>query len=457
MLKLALIEDDASVRESLALMLQSQGVEVQAFDSCEDFLKGEDKAEAILSDIRLPGLSGPELLEVLQKKGDSRPFTLMSAYGTVDTAIRAMRRGAFDYITKPVKPVQLRDLLDRLVKHLEVQTSSDLAIASSTTQDIDEVQLVHGMVGESAAMKAIFSFIEKVAAFPATVLLRGESGTGKERIARAIHEASPRAREPFVTINCGAIPENLLESELFGVLKGSYTGADKDRLGVFRQAEGGTILLDEIGELPLHLQVKLLRVLQEKEVRPVGASTPVPVDVRVIAASLKNLSDEVEEGRFRQDLYFRLNVMEIEIPPLRQRLEDISPITQRVLSSINKQYGKSIQAVDARAMDKLMAYSWPGNIRQLENVLERACILTEGQTITAESLQIGQQEEVQTLQATSGWKPLTLSIKRETARLEAHLIQSALEQTDGHQGKAAKILEISPRALVYKIKEYGLK
>ena len=450
---IAIIDDEPGLARSLARMFEHSGWRTHSFGSAEQFLHWSGQSDCILTDIRLPGMGGEELLRQLVRTRPQTPVVLMSAYGTLDTAMQAIRAGAFDYLAKPVAPADVQKLVARLNQSVTAPSESGLRL-----QDYPTANSELGLLGESSGMRAVAAFIARVAAYDATVLIQGESGVGKERVARAIHQASPRAQGPFISINCGAIPETLLESELFGVVRGAYTGADRDRPGVFGEAAGGTVLLDEIGELPLHLQVKLLRVLQEREIRPVGSAKSLPTDVRVVAASLREIRAEVAAGRFREDLYFRLNIMELRVPPLRERRDDIPLLTAAFLQRLVERYGKPIEGVDARAMERLREYAWPGNVRQLENVLERAYIMQDRGWITAESIVLeGAPAPAADSSTGTGWSPQSLSIKRESERLEDYLIRAALRETGGHQRRAAEILEISPRALIYKIQQYGIR
>lgn len=316
------------------------------------------------------------------------------------------------------------------------------------------------LVAQSQKMHEIFSTVQRIANFKTTVMLLGESGTGKELIARAIHDNSNRRKKKFIAINCGAIPENLLESELFGHKKGSFTDATKDKKGLFEEADGGTLLLDEIGELPMHLQVKILRALQEGEIRPVGSGESIAVDVRIIAATLRDIEADILEGRFRDDLYYRLNVVTIELPPLRERKDDILPLAEHFLRENSKKLGLPIRGFSAEAIELLMQHDWPGNVRELENCVERAMIMTEGESITAESLPRALQDKAIKVDAENFFPEISdkdLSIKKHARLLEKNLITRALKKTRGNRTHAAKLLEISHRALLYKLKDYGLE
>jgi two-component system response regulator AtoC len=310
------------------------------------------------------------------------------------------------------------------------------------------------MLGKSEAMERVFRTIEKVSAHKTTVLVQGESGTGKELVAKALHAKSPRAPKTFVAVNCGAIPEALLESELFGHKRGAFTDAHADKRGLFEEADGGTIFLDEVGELPLHLQVKMLRVLQEGTIRSLGQTKDKAVDVRIIAATVRDLANEVKEGRFREDLYYRLNVLQIQVPPLRDRKEDIPMLLEHFVERNNGRLGTRVRGLDPRVTKRLLAYHWPGNVRELENLIERAVVLAEGDVLTEADLPDRVREPVDPVRA--HLETGELSIKKAQRFVEETLIRKALEKTDGNRTAAAKILEISHRALLYKIKDYGL-
>jgi two-component system response regulator AtoC len=367
----------------------------------------------------------------------------MSAYGSMDLAMEAMKRGATDYIGKPFKPDEILLVLGK-VQERERLTQDNARLRAQLRGGG-----VEGLVGSSAPMQALTQTLRKVAGYPSTVLITGESGSGKERVARSLHALSDRARAPFVAVNCGAIPENLLESELFGHVRGAFTGAIRERQGLFEQAHGGTLLLDELGEMPKTLQVKLLRVLQEQVLRRVGGSKDIQVDVRVVGATARDLDREVAAGRFRDDLYYRLNVVHLKIPPLRTRSEDLPALVEHFISSFNLRFDKRVSGLEPEALRLLMAYDWPGNVRELENVVERAMLLAEGNILRSQDL-----PEFRARVATDSQD---LSIKSRSATLERSLIQQALARTEGNRSQAAKLLEISYKALVYKIRDYGLE
>jgi two-component system, NtrC family, response regulator AtoC len=373
----------------------------------------------------------------------------MSAYGNVDLALEAMKAGAYDYVSKPFKPDEIVLVLRKAEERESLRREN-----RALREQIRGEQRYETILAKSAPMLAIFRMITKISEYKTTVLVTGESGVGKELVARAIHARSPRKAEAFVAINCGAIPEALLESELFGHKKGAFTDAVADRRGLFEEASGGTLLLDEIGELPLALQVKLLRVLQEETLRRVGDTRDTKVDVRIIAATHRDLAAEVKAGRFREDLYYRINVLPVVIPPLRDRKEDVPLLVEHFLTRNNARLGTSLRGLSVDARKLMLDYAWPGNVRELENTLERAMVLAEGDVIEVGDLPERLREALDPVKAqlASG----ELSIKKTSAAVEEILIRRALQKTKGNRTRAAEILEISHRALLYKIKDYKI-
>jgi two-component system response regulator AtoC len=447
------VDDEEGLRHMLAVLLTREGYATTAVGSAAQALSELERRhfEVILSDIRMPGLGGLELIDEIRRRGVRATIIMMSAYGSLDIAIEAMKRGAYDYIAKPFKPDEVvlvlrkaeeRERLFRENQHLK------RALAASDTA------AAPGIVTTGGRMADVLKTVRKIAEYKTTVLLGGESGTGKELAARAIHNQSPRAKGPFVAVNCGAIPESLLESELFGHKKGAFTDAYRDKRGLFEEAHGGTLFLDEIGELPIGLQVKLLRVLQEETIRSVGATADRKIDVRVIAATVRDLPTEVREGRFREDLFYRLNVVYVQLPSLRERREDIPALIEHFLEKNNAKLGMSVESVTPEAMKLLLEHAWPGNVRELENTIERAMVLADGNRIEPDCLPDKVREASDPIRLTlrSG----ELSIKKTVRVIEEELIRKALRETRGNRTNAAKILEISHRALLYKIKEYGI-
>ncbi len=449
--KLLVVDDEEAMRYMLTSMLGKEGYQVSAAANGGEALQlmEEDVFDLILCDIKMPVMDGLAFLRELKKRGYTLPVIMMSAYGTLDTAVEAIKEGACDYISKPFRRDEIVLVLRKVVER-EKLAKENIRLR----EEVERSYSFSNIIGKSRSMQDLFGTIRKVADVKSTVLLLGESGTGKELVAKAIHYNSGRSDKPFVAVNCGAIPENLLESELFGHVKGAFTDAVRARKGLFEEADGGTLFLDEIGELPLQLQVKLLRVLQESEIKRVGDSSTIKVDVRIIAATTKDLLREVREGRFRDDLYYRLNILCLKLPPLRERMEDIPLLVEHFIEKFRDKLEVDVIGVDHDALDIILNYSWPGNVRELENTIERAMVMAEGKRIRVEDLPV----EVRgtTDAGLVNISDDNLSIKRNSRLLEKHLIRKALEKTGGNRTKAAKLLEISHRALIYKIKDYGI-
>ena len=446
-----IIDDEENLRHMLSVMLTRQGYKVEtAANGVEGLDAVRNKAyDFILCDIRMPEMDGKAFLVNLPREYVTAPIIMMSAYGTVDTAVECMKKGAYDFISKPFK----KDEIVMVLKKAEERER--LKEENSRLRDKVSGRFEYsGIIGRNAGMEEIFSRIRKIADLKTTILILGESGTGKELIARAIHRNGKRASKPFVAVNCGAIPENLLESELFGHVRGAFTDASSDKVGLFEQADGGTLLLDEIGEMSLTLQVKLLRVLQEEEIRRVGASISSKIDVRVISATSRDLDSDIREGRFREDLYFRLNVFCLRLPPLRERVEDIPLLAEHFLVAAFCERGVEKPYIEPDAMRSLMAYRWPGNIRELKNAIEHAAIVCEGGEISNSCLPLVIRSE-HAFPSVPDYDE-DLSIKKAEDAIERDLIRKALDRTAGNRTKAAKILEISHRSLLYKLKEYGI-
>jgi two-component system response regulator AtoC len=449
--KVLVVDDEENIRLVLRTLLRKHGYEVEVADSAEAALErtGELEPDFVIADVKMPGMGGIELCRTLRAQAPEITLIVMSAYGSVELAIEAIGAGAYDYITKPFKQ---DEVLIALAKAEERQSlrSENRALRQAVRKGRELTELL----GDSEAIGGVIELIHKVAEYKTTVLIQGESGTGKELVARALHAGSPRAEQPFVPINCGAIPESLMESELFGHRRGAFTDAHSDKRGIFQEADGGTLFLDEIGELSPALQVKLLRVLQEGTVRPLGATKDVPVDVRVVAATVRELAKEVKEERFREDLYYRLNVLQINVPPLRDRIDDVPLLIDHFIQRNNDKLGTALRGIDSRARKVLMGYHWPGNVRELENLIERAMVLAEGDVLTVDDLPERVQEtpDVVARVLQSG----ELSIKKASRVIEESLIRKALDKTRGNRTAAAKLLEISHRALLYKIKDYGV-
>ena len=444
------IDDEAGLRHTLQLILADEGYDVLTANDGEEGLRVAlaERPTLVLCDVKMPRLDGLGFVQKFQAAGGDALIIVMSAYGTLDTAVEAMRLGAYDYISKPFNAdeviLALRKALERESLKREVRR---------LRARVGEAEGFEDVIGRSPAIREILDLAARVAPYPTTVLITGESGTGKEAIARAIHRSSPRATMPFVGVNCGAIPENLLESELFGHEKGAFTGAERAREGLFAEADTGTLFLDEIGELPMSLQVKLLRALQERRIRPVGSSQERPIDVRVLAATSRDLIEEVEEGRFREDLFYRINVIHLHLPPLRTRPEDIAALAEHFLRRHAENLGIESTGLPPALIPILAHYSWPGNVRELENVVERALVLSGG-TMDEQHLPAHVRTSTSPFQL-----PVSdddLSVKRRLPALERELIARALERTRGNRTRAAELLELSTRALSYKTQEYGL-
>ena len=436
----------------LQLVLKKEGYEVRTVDNGEAALKNliAGDWDIVLCDVRMPKMGGMELLDELQQRGISTTVIVMSAFGNRDVALEAIKRGAYDYIDKPFKRDEVLLTILKAEERLQLKRENE-TLKKATAPD----GAFHGIIGDSEPMKAVYRTVAKVSDYKSTVLITGESGTGKELVARAIHDLSSRRDRPWVPINCGAIPENLLESELFGHVKGAFTDASADKKGLFQEAHTGTLFLDEIAELPMSLQVKLLRVLQEGEIRRVGENTSTSIDVRVIAASLRDLQEEVNEGKFREDLFYRLNVIQIRIPALRERKEDIPLLIEHFVAIQNARLGTKVRGVTPKALEVMMAYGWPGNVRELQNSIERGVVLATGELIDVDLLPERIRESNDELKQL--FNSDELSIKKMSAAMERILIRRALEKTSGNRTNAAKLLEISHRALLYKIKDYNLE
>jgi two-component system response regulator AtoC len=454
-LSVLIVDDDNEVRRSLHAVLDTAGYVSATASSAEDALRlaSTNPYDLILSDLKLPGLSG---LDLLKEIGRRIPVILMTAYGDAHIATQAAHLGAYDYIAKPILADELIFKLRRFEEFERIKREN-----STLKETISERYSFNKIIARSDAFKAVFDTVKRLSQFATTVMITGESGTGKELLARAIHENSPRRGKPFVAINCGAIPENLMESELFGHKKGAFTDASRDKKGLFEEASGGTLFLDEIGELPLHLQVKLLRALQEQSIRRVGDEHLISIDVRVISATLRNLEQDAQLGRFREDLLYRLNVVSLHLPPLRERPEDIPILVEHFLEKHAKRLGIPAKKVPPEILKLLLSQTWRGNARELENCMERALVLSQSDEIERDTLpeyilaspRVERSGGVSKDEDEAGDN---LSIKQRTRELEIRLIKGALSKTNGNRTHAARILEISHRALLYKLKEYGL-
>ena len=454
--KILVVDDEESIREFLEIMLRKEGYEITL---AEDGQKAKEllqkkSFDMIISDLQMPNMTGIELLKYVRQDFPEVLFMMITAFGTTETAVEAMKMGAYDYLTKPFKIDEVRINISNALrsKNLEFENKS-------LKKELGKEYSFQNIIGNSPAMHYVFDLIKRVSQAPTNILVTGESGTGKEVIAKAIHYNGPLKDRPFVTINCGAIPENLMESEMFGHKKGSFTGAIADKLGLFEVADGGTLFLDEVGELPLSIQVKLLRSLQERVIRRVGATDDIKVDVRIIAATNRHLEEMVQKGTFRQDLYYRLNVIHIKTPSLRERKEDIPILAHHFLKKYNDKLHKNISSISTEAMENLKKYDYPGNVRELENMIERTVALEAGATVLPESLP--------PLVNTSSGRKLASSNEIEVTddgvdldkiigQIEKELIIKAIHQANGIKKRASKLLNITFRSMRYRIEKYNL-
>jgi len=450
--RVLVVDDEENFRHILSVILKKERYEVETASNGEEALQriSDTTFDQVLCDIRMPGMDGLDFLKEVRKTEADANVIMMSAYGTLDTAVEAMKLGAYDYISKPFKADEIILTLKKAEERERLRKENELL-----RKEVKREYSFDNIVSKNEKMQSIFEVVRKVAQYKSTILITGESGTGKEVVARALHYHSDRSQLPFMPVNCGAIPENLLESELFGHSKGAFTDAIRMKKGLFEEADGGTLFLDEIGELPPQLQVKLLRVLQDGEIRRVGEAKAIQIDVRIVAATVKDLVKEVNEGRFRDDLFYRLNVVPVHIPPLRERKEDIPLLVTHFIKKQSQSLGKNVTGIDPKALEVLINYKWYGNVRELENTIERAIVLADGESIELQNLPLDIQNFQERVEVTS-LSEEEYSIKRASKALETTLIRRALKKTKGNHTHAARLLEISHRALLYKIKEYGI-
>ena len=446
-----IIDDEENIRHMLSIVLAKEGfrctIAAQAQEGLE--LLRKQSFDIVLCDVNMPKMTGLDLLAHIGQEGIDSTVIMITAYGSVEGAIEAIQAGAYDYINKPFRPDEVL-LTIRKAQERERLRRENRELRRQLNQEYD----FSNIVSEDPKMQSIFGMVRKIAGFKSTVLIEGESGTGKELIARALHHASDRAEKPFIPLNCGAIPEHLIESELFGHERGAFTDAVRSRNGLFLEADGGTLFLDEVGELPYSLQVKLLRVLQEEEIRRVGSDKSTKIDVRIITANIAPLEELVKKKEFREDLYYRLNVLPVRLPPLRDRHGDIPLLVTHFIRRFNARLGLDIESVNEEALRLFERYHWPGNVRELEHTLERAMILADEKVLTPTDLPGKITEHKPTYNVALSEDEL--SIKKATYRIENDLIRKALTKTKGNRTAAAKLLEISHRALLYKIKEYEI-
>ncbi len=459
------VDDEVNIGRVLAAMLRREGFKVKAvLDGAEAMAELKLRPwSLVISDLKMPRVDGDQLLEHIQEHYPDTPVIIITAHGSIGSAVEALKKGAFDYITKPFEAEEIRAAVEKAVRARALNASAlhgaGRGGAGSTLSGR------YGMVGDAPAMREIYRVIERVASQPSTVLITGESGTGKELIARALHAHGSRADRPFIRINCAAIPSNLIESELFGYEKGAFTGAEHTKPGRFELADKGTLFLDEIGEIPLEMQVKLLRALQESEFERVGGIKTLRVDVRLVAATNRNLQEAIEDGSFREDLYYRLNVVPLRLPPLRERTADIPLLVEHFIEKYNARLSRAVRGVSEAALELLQRYPWPGNIRELENVIERTLLFADNDVIDEDDLPPdlkasdadGLPIPALHLPAPSGEGGLKDVIREATTRVEREYIVRALEETGGNVTQSAKMLKISRKSLQNKMKEFGLR
>jgi two-component system response regulator AtoC len=460
--RVLVVDDEVNLRKVLAAMLRREGYDVAvASDGAQALTELEKNgADVVVTDLVMPNVGGMDLLKSINATQPDVPVIIITAHGTVDSAVEAIKAGAFDYITKPFEQVEIQSVVAKAARTHAANQKNVKADGRARSS----------IIGQSEQMQDVFKIIDKVAETPSTVLITGESGTGKELIATALHDGSPRRSKPLIKINCAAIPKDLMESELFGYERGAFTGAVTSKPGRFELADGGTLFLDEIAEIPVEMQVKLLRALQESEFERVGGIKTTRVDVRLIAATNRDLQKEIELGGFRKDLYYRLNVVPIVLPSLRERKVDIPMLTKHFIEKYNKRLNKKIEGVTDDAMVLLQAWPWPGNIRELENLMERVIVFSDGPMLTVkdlpEPMRGGGTSSSGSSSSSSGTSEPSTSpgvgalkdiVKQETAKVEKDLIVKALEETQGNVTRAAKLLQISRKSLQTKMKEFGLR
>ena len=445
-IRILVVDDEASARSGLEKLLRQSGYVVDTAKDGKEALAvaAEHPPEVVVTDLKMPEMDGMTLLGKLRESDRDLPVIVATAFGDVSSAVAAMRAGASDYLTKPIDFEALLVAIERARERRALRVEAENLRRQLRERDAEGLQ---GLIGASPAMQKVYRVARQVAASRATVLITGESGTGKGELARAIHALSPRAKQPFISLHCAAVPEALLESEMFGHEKGSFTGADKRRIGRFEQAQGGTLFLDEIGEISPLVQTKLLRVLQERQLERVGGNDTISVDVRVVAATNRDLITEVHEGRFREDLYYRLNVVHLDMPPLRLRGSDVLVLANAFLRRFAEDNKKPVEELSEGARTKVLAHRWPGNVRELENAIERAVVLCEGSRIEADDLPF---EAAQPMKGPVRVPGSTM------AEVERWAILATLEATGGSTAKAAELLDISVRTIQYRLHEYGL-
>jgi two-component system response regulator AtoC len=449
--QILIVDDEARMLRVLEIMLQKMGYEISCASNGMEALQSlqESPADLVVSDLRMPGMDGIELLNQLRAQGNNVPFIIMTAHGTIQSAVESMKLGACDYILRPFDMEALELSINRILATGQILRQNDFL-----RRELEKGW--EGFIGDSPSMQKVYEQIRLVAPNKTTVLITGETGTGKELAARAIHRASPRRDKLFVPINCAAIPADMLESELFGYEKGAFTGAHKERIGKFELAHGGTIFLDELAEMPVTLQAKLLRVLQENVIERLGGNRIIPIDIRIIAATNRDPQAAITENRLREDLYYRVNVFSVELPPLRDRTEDIPALVQHFMAEFSKGYSSTPKITDG-ALSNLLQYAWPGNVRELRNVMERAMVLSDGKLLDVPHFPLGTNAAKEILPSQDNLSFDSQSLNSAIETLEAKMIAAALHNSDGNKTRAARLLDISERSLWYKVKKYHLE
>ncbi len=448
--RILVVEDEEKLRRVIQLELESNAYEVDGAPSAEQAMALATVADLVVTDLRLPGMDGLQFMAELHARGIGAPIIVMTAHGSVETAVEAMKRGAADFLQKPFS-----------LDHLTTVAGKVLAVQSLRKENqrlreqLDQRYQFDNIIGRSASMREIFHTVERVAPTRATVLIAGESGVGKDMIARAIHQHSPRKNHTFVKINCTALPENLMESELFGYEKGAFTGANVSKPGRFEQADKGTAFLDEIGDVPPNIQVKLLRILQERQFERLGSNVTRNVDVRVVAATNVDLRAALEQGRFREDLYYRLNVVPISVPPLRERREDIPFLVMHFLRKLSAELGSAVKEISPAAMDRLLAHTWPGNVRELENTIERSLVLASGELLEAPDVRI--EAPRNSVGFLAGQQAPLLPEGETLEHWEQMMIREALRRANGNKSQAARLLGLTRNALRYRLSQMGME
>ena len=447
--RILIVEDEDKLRRVIQLQLENEGFDVDGASSAEQALPLASLADLILTDLRLPGMDGLGLIRELNSRAIDASVVVMTAHGSVETAVEAMKMGASDFLQKPFSLDHLTTVAQRVLAVRSLQNEN-----RQLREQLDTRYQFDNIIGRSAAMREIFHTVERVAPTRATVLIAGESGVGKDMIARAIHHHSPRKNKPFVKINCTALPENLMESELFGFEKGAFTGANTSKPGKFEGADGGTVFLDEIGDVPGNIQVKLLRILQERQFERLGSNVTRSVDVRIVAATNVDLRAALEQGRFREDLYYRLNVVPINVPPLRERREDIPFLAIALMKKHAADLGSSVREISPAAIDRLVEHSWPGNVRELENTIERSMVLSSHDTLAPADIRIEAPRHSQAMAS----QQLPLLPEGETLdHWEQMMIREALRRANGNKSQAARLLGLTRNALRYRLSQMGLE